>query len=219
VVITKLRLAVLLSGRGSNLLALINACREPGFPAKIVHVISNKHDVQGLTYAREAGIQTTVLDHRTYVSREEFDAAVTEVLENAQTELICLAGFMRILTEGFIERWNNRLLNIHPSLLPAFKGLNAQQQALDAGVKLAGCSVHFVRSCVDEGPIIAQAAVPVLENDDVKTLSARILALEHRLYPLVIQLIAEGGMKVVGERAVINNSYAPVGALSNPSHD
>lgn len=214
-----LRLAVLFSGRGSNLLALIDACREPGFPAVIVHVISNNHDAQGLTHAREAGIQTTVLDHRTYVSREEFDAAVTEVLENAQAEVICLAGFMRILTEGFIERWHNRLLNIHPSLLPAFKGLDAQQQALDAGVKLAGCSVHFVRPCVDEGPIIAQAAVPVLENDDIKTLSARILALEHRLYPRVIRLIAEGRVKVVDGRAVINNSYAPKGALSNPSHD
>jgi phosphoribosylglycinamide formyltransferase-1 len=214
-----LRLAVLFSGRGSNLLALIDACREPGFPAVIVHVISNNHDAQGLTHAREAGIQTTVLDHRIYVSREEFDAAVTEVLENAQAELICLAGFMRILTEGFIERWHNRLLNIHPSLLPAFKGLDAQQQALDAGVKLAGCSVHFVRPCVDDGPIIAQAAVPVLENDDIKTLSARILAVEHRLYPRVIRLIAEGRVKVVDGRAVINNSYSPKGALSNPSHD
>tara|TARA_Y100000588_G_scaffold192747_1_gene206743 strand:- start:56 stop:703 length:648 start_codon:yes stop_codon:yes gene_type:complete len=214
-----LRLAVLFSGRGSNLLALIDACREPGFPAVIVHVISNNHDAQGLTHAREAGIQTTVLDHRTYVSREEFDAAVTEVLENAQAEVICLAGFMRILTEGFIERWYNRLLNIHPSLLPAFKGLDAQQQALDAGVKLAGCSVHFVRPCVDEGPIIAQAAVPVLKNDDIKTLSARILAVEHRLYPRVIRLIAEGRVKVVDGHAVINNSYSPKGALSNPSHD
>ena len=214
-----LRLAILLSGRGSNLLALINACREPGFPAKIVHVISNNHDAQGLSHAREAGIQTTVLDHRTYLSREEFDASLTEVLENAQAELICLAGFMRILTEGFIQRWNNRLLNIHPSLLPAFKGLDAQQQALDAGVKLAGCSVHFVRSCVDEGPIIAQAAVPVLENDDVKTLSARILALEHRLYPRVIRLIAEGGVNVVEERAFINESQTTTGALSNPSQD
>ncbi|MBI10093.1 MAG: phosphoribosylglycinamide formyltransferase [Rhodospirillaceae bacterium] len=214
-----LRLAVLFSGRGSNLLALIDACREPGFPAVIVHVISNNHDAQGLTHAREAGIQTTVLDHRTYVSREEFDAAVTEVLENAQAEVICLAGFMRILTEGFIERWYNRLLNIHPSLLPAFKGLDAQQQALDAGVKLAGCSVHFVRPCVDEGPIIAQAAVPVLKNDDIKTLSARILAVEHRLYPRVIRLIAEGRVKVVDGRAVINNSDAPKGALFNPSHD
>ena len=144
---------------------------------------------------------------------------MTEVLENAQAEVICLAGFMRILTEGFIERWNNRLLNIHPSLLPAFKGLDAQQQALDAGVKLAGCSVHFVRPCVDEGPIIAQAAVSVLENDDIKTLSARILAVEHRLYPRVIRLIAEGRVKVVDGRAVINNSYSPKGALSNPSHD
>ena len=214
-----LRLAVLFSGRGSNLLALIDACREPGFPAVIVHVISNNHDAQGLTHAREAGIQTTVLDHRTYVSREEFDAAVTEVLENAQAEVICLAGFMRILTEGFIERWYNRLLNIHPSLLPAFKGLDAQQQALDAGVKLAGCSVHFVRPCVDEGPIIAQAAVPVLKNDDIETLSARILAVEHRLYPRVIRLIAEGRVKVVDGHAVINNSYSPKGALSNPSHD
>ena len=212
-----LRVAVLLSGRGSNLQALIDACREPGFPAEIVHVISNKPDVQGLSRAQEAGIETTVVNHRDYESREAFDTAFTTVLEAAGAELVCLAGFMRILTEGLVKRWEDRLLNIHPSLLPSFKGLDAQQQALDAGVKLAGCSVHFVRSGVDEGPIIAQAAVPVMEDDDVTALSARILSLEHRLYPRVVRLIAEGRVAVIDERTTIDGSVAPTGALSNPS--
>lgn len=214
-----LRVAVLLSGRGSNLQALIDACGAPGFPAEIIHVISNNPDAVGLLRAQDAGIGTSVLNHREYETREAFDTEVTRVLEDANAELVCLAGFMRILTEGFVSHWTDRLLNIHPSLLPSFKGLDAQQQALDAGVKLAGCSVHFVRPGVDEGPIIAQAAVPVLDDDDAKALSARILALEHRLYPRVVRLIAEGRVTVVDERVTISDSQALTGALSNPSRD
>ena len=146
-----LRVAVLLSGRGSNLQALIDACGAPGFPAEIIHVISNNPDAVGLLRAQDAGIGTSVLNHREYETREAFDTEVTRVLEDANAEMVCLAGFMRILTEGFVSHWTDRLLNIHPSLLPSFKGLDAQQQALDAGVKLAGCSVHFVRPGVDEG--------------------------------------------------------------------
>jgi len=214
-----LRVAVLLSGRGSNLQALIDACGAPDFPAEIIHVISNNPDAVGLLRAQDAGIGTSVLNHREYETREAFDTEVTRVLEDANAELVCLAGFMRILTEGFVSHWTDRLLNIHPSLLPSFKGLDAQQQALDAGAKLAGCSVHFVRPGVDEGPIIAQAAVPVLDDDDAKALSARILALEHRLYPRVVRLIAEGRVTVVDERVTISDSQALTGALSNPSRD
>ena len=214
-----LRVAVLLSGRGSNLQALIDASGAPDFPAEIIHVLSNNPDAVGLLRAQDAGIGTSVLNHREYETREAFDTEVTRVLEDANAELVCLAGFMRILTEGFVSHWTDRLLNIHPSLLPSFKGLDAQQQALDAGVKLAGCSVHFVRPGVDEGPIIAQAAVPVLDNDDAKALSARILALEHRLYPRVVRLIAEGRVTVVDERVTISDSQALTGALSNPSRD
>lgn len=214
-----LRVAVLLSGRGSNLQALIDASGAPDFPAEIIHVLSNNPDAVGLLRAQDAGIGTSVLNHREYETREAFDTEVTRVLEDANAELVCLAGFMRILTEGFVSHWTDRLLNIHPSLLPSFKGLDAQQQALDAGVKLAGCSVHFVRPGVDEGPIIAQAAVPVLDDDVAKALSARILALEHRLYPRVVRLIAEGRVTVVDERVTISDSQAPTGALSNPSRD
>ena len=214
-----LRVAVLLSGRGSNLQALIDACRDPDFPATIVSVISNNPHAQGLARAQKAGIATTVINHRSYESRETFDAAITNDLDEARAELVCLAGFMRILTKRFVNRWRNRLLNIHPSLLPSFKGLDAQQQALDAGVKLAGCRVHFVRSGLDDGPIIAQAAVPVLDNDDVKALSTRILALEHSLYPRVVRLIAEGRVAVVNERAIIDGNLHSSSNMSNPSQD
>ena len=214
-----LRVAVLLSGRGSNLQALIDACRDPDFPATIVSVISNNPHAQGLARAQKAGIATTVVNHRSYESRETFDAAITNDLDEARAELVCLAGFMRILTKSFVDTWRNRLLNIHPSLLPAFKGLDAQQQALDAGVKLTGCSVHFVRTGLDDGPIIAQAAVPVLDNDDVKALSTRILALEHSLYPRVVRLIAEGRVAIVNERATIDGKHHSSSTISNPSQD
>ena len=201
-----MRVAVLLSGRGSNLKALIESCGARGHPATIVNAISNNPDAPGLRYAADAGIASTVVDHRDFESRDAFDAALNGALEVCEAELVCLAGFMRILTTRFVDAWKDRLLNIHPSLLPSFKGLNAQQQALDAGVKLAGCSVHFVRPGVDEGPIVAQAVVPVLPKDDADALSARILAQEHILYPMAIRLIAEGRVTVVDERVHIDDA-------------
>ncbi len=214
-----LRVAVLLSGRGSNLQALIDASQAQDYPVEIVHVVSNSPDAPGLTRAQEAGIATTVLNHREFASREAFDEAVNAVLIGCRAELVCLAGFMRILTEGFVDAWKDRLLNIHPSLLPAFKGLDAQQQAIDAGAKLAGCSVHFVRLGMDEGPIIAQAAVPVLAEDDAESLSARILIEEHRVYPMVVRLIAEGRVTVSRERVLIDGANATSGVMSNPAVD
>lgn len=214
-----LRIAVLLSGRGSNLQALTDACQKTDFPAEIVHVISNVPGAKGLRRARDAGIATTVLDHREFASRDAFDTAVTNVLTEAGAELVCLAGFMRILTERFVETWKDRLVNIHPSLLPSFKGLDAQQQALDAGVKLAGCSVHFVRLGMDEGPIIAQTAVPVLDGDDVDALSARILTEEHKLYPKAVRWIAEKRVTISSERVLIaGDTGAPV-ISSHPNGD
>lgn len=214
-----LRVAVLLSGRGSNLQALIDASRKPDFPAEIVHVISNVPDAKGLLRAQDAGIATTTLNHREFATRDAFDTAATDVLKAADAELVCLAGFMRILTEAFVETWKDRLINIHPSLLPSFKGLDAQQQALDAGVKLAGCSVHFVRPGMDEGPIIAQTAVPVLEGDDEDALSARILTEEHKLYPEVVRWIAEKRVTITNEHVLIANDAGMPTVSSAPARD
>lgn len=211
-----LRVAVLLSGRGSNLQALIDAAESTDFPARIVHVISNVATAQGLQRAQGAGIATTVIEHRDYADRETFDRAVSDTLQACDAELVCLAGFMRILSAGFVETWKDRLINIHPSLLPSFKGLDAQQQALDAGAKLAGCTVHFVRPGMDEGPIVAQAAVPVLPDDDADALSGRILRQEHRIYPMAVRLIAEGRVTVRNELVHIDKIERNDGALANP---
>ena len=194
----KKRLGVLISGGGSNLQALIDACHAADFPAEIVLVISNKADAFGLERAQKAGIATKVLNHRDYADRVAFDRALTASLQDAGVDLVCLAGFLRLVTPEFVESWHNRLINIHPSLLPSFKGLHAPAQALAAGVKIAGCTVHFVRAEMDSGPIIAQAAVPVLAHDTADTLAARILTQEHLLYPLAVKLWAEG--KLVWEQ-------------------
>jgi phosphoribosylglycinamide formyltransferase-1 len=207
--------AVLVSGRGSNLQALLDACAAPGFPAEIVRVISNRADAGALERARAAGIATAVVPHRAYPDRARFDAALDAELRQADAELVCLAGFMRLLTEGFVAAWRDRLVNIHPALLPAFKGLDAHERALAAGVKLHGCTVHFVRAAMDEGPIIVQAAVPVLRDDTAATLAARVLAAEHRAYPLALRLLAEGRVRVEGERAIVD-APGPGGTLLNP---
>lgn len=199
----RLKTGVLISGRGSNLKALIDACRDPAFPAEIVTVISNKADAAGLAFARDAGIATASLDQRTFADRAAFDLAIHERLAAANVELVCLAGYMRLLSDGFIERWHDRIINIHPSLLPAFRGLNAHAQALAAGVKIAGCTVHVVRPDVDSGPIIAQAAVPVLPGDTAETLADRMLVAEHRLYPLALRLWGEGRVRIDGDRTII----------------
>jgi phosphoribosylglycinamide formyltransferase-1 len=198
-----LKVAVLVSGRGSNLQALIDICADPAFPAEIVTVISNIPDVYGLERAQTAGIATDVVNHRDFENRESFETALQVAISKSGAELICLAGFMRILTAGFVNRWRDRLVNIHPSLLPSFKGLHVHEQALEAGVKISGCTVHFVVPEMDAGPIIVQEAVPVLPGDDADALAARILEAEHRCYPHALRLIAEGRAEVVGERVEI----------------
>jgi phosphoribosylglycinamide formyltransferase-1 len=194
------RIGVLISGRGTNLQSLIEACRAPDHPAEIVTVISNRPDAFGLERARKAGLPALTIDHKTYRSRGAFDADLDRALRDAGVESICSAGFMRILTDGFVEAWRDRQLNIHPSLLPAFRGLNPQEQALKAGVRVSGATVHFVRAEMDTGPIVAQAAVPVLPDDTVDTLSERILEAEHRLYPHALRLVASGLAWVEGEQ-------------------
>jgi phosphoribosylglycinamide formyltransferase-1 len=186
------RVAILISGRGSNMAALIDAARQPDYPAEIALVLSNKADAGGLVTARDAGIATAVVSHRDYTSREDFDAALNARLEKNGIELVCLAGFMRVLTPVFVDHWAGRAINIHPSLLPALPGLHTHERALEMGLKEHGCTVHFVELGVDSGPIIAQARVPVIEGDTPDTLSARVLEAEHRLYPAALAKIARG---------------------------
>ncbi len=191
-----LKVAVLISGRGSNLQALLDACADPAYPARIVRVISNVAGAFGLERARAAGVETQVIRHKEYDSREAFDAALDQAIRASGADVVCLAGFMRLLTPGFTAAWQGRLVNIHPSLLPSFKGLHTHQRALEAGVKLHGCTVHLVTPDLDGGPILAQAAVPVLPGDDEDSLAARVLEQEHRLYPLALRLLAEGRVRV-----------------------
>ncbi len=186
------RIGVLLSGRGSNLAALLAACRDGRIPSPISMVVSNVPDAPGLDHARKAEVPFQVVDHRQSSTREEHDRKVAEILEGAGITLICLAGYMRLLSPWFVKRFPDRILNIHPSLLPAFPGLHAQRQALRHGVKITGCTVHLVDEHLDAGPIILQSAVPVQDNDDEQTLSARILKQEHILYPKALSLVCEG---------------------------
>lgn len=214
----RLRLGVLISGRGSNLQALIDHFCVAGAPAEIVIVISNKADAAGLTRAEAAGLPTLVIDHRQFEDRAAFDAALDAALTDAGVELVCLAGFMRLLTTEFVESWRDRMINIHPSLLPSFKGLHTHARAIEAGVRIVGCTVHYVRPEMDEGPILVQAAVPVLDDDDEDSLSARVLAAEHRCYPAAIRLIAAGRVRIEGARAIITSSgEMPPATLFNPA--
>jgi phosphoribosylglycinamide formyltransferase-1 len=203
-----LALGVLISGRGSNLKALLDACAAPDFPAKIALVISNKANAAGLDYARAAGIPAEVIEHRAFADRAAFDAALDARLRAHGVDLVCLAGFMRLLSEGFVAGWHDRLINIHPSLLPAFPGIDVQQRAIDAGVRFSGCTVHFVRAAMDDGPIIIQAAVPVLPEDDADRLAARILEAEHVCYPLAVRWLAEGRLAVEGNRVRLRGAVA-----------
>ena len=191
----KIKVAVLISGNGTNLQALIDACIEPSYPAEIVLVISNKANAKGILRAREAGIKTRIVDHTNYSSREEFDTELSMILSNSKCELVCLAGFMRILSESFVNTWPNSILNIHPSLLPSFPGTKTHERALEAGVKVSGCTLHFVTAELDAGPIIGQAVVPVLDNDTPKTLANRVLIEEHKLYALGLELVANKMLK------------------------
>jgi len=198
---TKKRVAVLISGRGSNMVALIEAARGKDYPAEIALVLSNQPDAAGLTRARDAGIATAVVGHRRFgADRAAFERALDDELGKYRIELICLAGFMRLLTPWFIGRWRGRILNIHPALLPQFKGLHTHRRALDAGVNQHGATVHFVVEETDGGPIVLQQSVPVLEGDTEETLAARVLAIEHRIYPEALRLVAEGSAKFAGAR-------------------
>jgi phosphoribosylglycinamide formyltransferase-1 len=200
--VTRKHVGVLISGQGSNLQALIEACRPPTYPAKIVLVVSNVPSAQGLLRAEAGLIPTLTINHKDFASREDFDAALDEALREAGVELLCNAGFMRLHTEDFVRRWWNRHLNIHPSLLPAFKGLHSHARVLNEGVAITGCTVHFVRPVMDCGPIVAQAAVPVLPGDTPDSLAARVLQAEHRLYPHALHLVASGAVRVEGEFVV-----------------
>ena len=216
---TKLQLGVLISGRGSNLQALIDACTETDYPAEIVIVISNRADAKGLDRARAADIPTRVIEHTAYGDRESFDRDVDAALQTAGAQLICLAGFMRILSAWFVGQWPDRVVNIHPSLLPAFKGTKSHAQALAAGVKISGCTVHFVSPEMDAGPIILQAAVPVLADDDEDSLAARVLTAEHQCYPRAVRLIAENRVIVEDGRVIVTDGATAAGPLFNPPAD
>jgi phosphoribosylglycinamide formyltransferase-1 len=208
----------LVSGGGTNLQALIDAASDPGFPAEIVLVISNRPDAGALDRADKAGIATRVIRHGDYDGRAPFDAALDEALRAANCDIVCTAGFMRILTAGFVEGWRGRMINIHPSLLPAFPGLNTHQRALDASARIAGCTAHLVIPDLDAGPILAQAAVPILAGDTADSLAARVLTQEHRIYPLALRMVAEGRVRVEDGRAIISEQPTPGGdVLINPS--
>ena len=213
---TRKRVGVLISGRGSNLQALIDACKAPDYPARIELVISNVPSVQGLLRAEAALIPTLTIDHRSFPSREAFDDVLDAALKEAGVEILCNAGFLRLHTSGFVERWRNRHLNIHPSLLPAFRGLHSHERVIAAGCKISGCTVHFVRAEMDEGPIVAQAAVPVLDGDTPETLAARVLEAEHRLYPHALALVASGAVSIQGECVIDGNDQAQVALFSPP---
>jgi phosphoribosylglycinamide formyltransferase 1 len=193
----KKRVAVLISGRGSNMTALIEAAKAQDYPAEIVLVVSNRPDALGLVRAREAGIATALVDHATFgKDREAFEHALDAELAGKQIEIVCLAGFLRLLTPWFVNRWNGRMINIHPALLPQFKGLDTHRRALEAGVEEHGATVHFVSVGMDEGPVIVQRSVPVLKSDTEATLAARVLDVEHQIYPQALRLVAEGRVRL-----------------------
>jgi phosphoribosylglycinamide formyltransferase-1 len=212
------RVAVLISGRGSNMAALIEAAEHPAYPAEIVLVISNRPDAPGLAKASAADIPTLVLESAAYKKgREAFDEVLDQALKEHKIDLVCLAGFMRLLSPWFVERWHGRILNIHPALLPAFQGLHTHERALAAGIKIHGATVHFVVAEMDAGPIIAQVAVAVAENDTADTLAERVLACEHQIYPMALQLVAEGRVKLIENRCTIDGAGHVSTCLVSPS--
>ena len=210
-------LGILISGRGSNLQAIIDAIASGTLETRIAVVISNRPDAQGLERARRAGIETLVMSHKGWPSREVYDRALVTALQERGVGLVCLAGFMRLLSPVFIEAFPNGVLNIHPSLLPAFPGVDAQHQAWEHGVKVSGATVHLVTPELDGGPIVAQTTVPVLDGDDGDTLSARILAEEHRLYPEAIRIVLDGGWRIEGRRFVREGTITPTSGVAGPS--
>jgi phosphoribosylglycinamide formyltransferase-1 len=211
------RVAVLISGRGSNMASLIEAAKERSYPAEIALVVSNRPEAPGLARAAAQAIPTAVVDHRPHgKDRAAFERVLQAVLDEHRVELVCLGGFMRLLTPAFVLHWQGRMLNIHPALLPSFAGLDPHGQALKAGVKISGATVHFVVPEADAGPIIAQAAVPVRDDDTAETLAARVLKVEHRVYPLALRLLAEGRVKMIGGRCLIEGTHPAEGALIVP---
>jgi phosphoribosylglycinamide formyltransferase-1 len=214
----KRRVAILISGRGSNMAALIQAAAAEDFPAEIVVVISNRADAGGLARARDGGIATLTIESRPFgKDRAAFEAALQSALDQHQIDLICLGGFMRLLTAEFVQRWYGRMLNIHPSLLPSFPGLEPQAQALRAGVKISGATVHFVIPETDAGPIVMQGAVAVFDDDTPDTLAARILETEHRIYPAALRLVASDKIRLEGDLCRTVGSAGPGGALISPA--
>lgn len=198
------QIVILVSGRGTNMTALIQAAMDPAYPAGIRRVVCNRPQARAIEAARAAGIEVSVIDHKEFDGREAHEAAIAAVIDAERPDLICLAGYMRIMTAGFVRRYAGRMLNIHPSLLPAFPGLDTHERAIAAGVRIHGASVHFVSEEVDQGPIVAQAAVPVLTEDDVETLAARVLAAENRLYPHALALVAGGAVRMSSGRVMFN---------------
>lgn len=214
------RVAVLISGRGSNMAALIEAAKDKSYPTEIVLVLSNRPDAGGLATARDAGIATEVIDHTQFgKDRAAFDRAMHAVLETHRIDIICLAGFMRLLSPDFVGHWQSRMLNIHPALLPAFKGLDTHKRALEAGAKVHGATVHFVVPEMDAGPIVMQGAVAVRAGDTEQSLAARVLAVEHRIYPLALKLVAENRVRVAGERCLIDGVPVPGAAQVLPADE
>ncbi|OXC75070.1 phosphoribosylglycinamide formyltransferase [Caballeronia sordidicola] len=197
------KIVILISGRGTNMETVVRACARDGWQAVVAAVISNRPDAAGLAFAAENGIPATVVDHRGFTTREAFDQALARAIDDFEPDLVMLAGFMRVLTDAFVERYAGRMINIHPSLLPCFPGLKTHQQALDAGVRVHGASVHFVTPTLDHGPIVAQAAVPVVAGDDAATLASRVLAVEHIIYPRAVRWFVEGRLAIDGERVVL----------------
>ncbi|ARQ03204.1 phosphoribosylglycinamide formyltransferase [Pseudorhodoplanes sinuspersici] len=211
------RVAILISGRGSNMSALIDAAKDRAYPAEIVLVVSNRPDAGGLQRATENGIATAVVDHKTYgKNREGFEQALQSVLEQHHIDIVCLAGFMRLLTSWFVSRWTGRMLNIHPALLPAFKGLDTHRRAIEARAEHHGATVHFVVPEMDSGPTIAQGTVPVLPDDTEDDLAKRVLAIEHRIYPLALKLVAAGRVRVEGDHCVIDGDISAEDAALLP---
>lgn len=212
------RVAILMSGRGSNMAALVEAARAPGFPAEIAAIISNKANAAGLVDARASGIPVDLIESKPFgANRAAFEAKLQAALDERGVDLICLAGFMRLFTPDFVNAWQGRMLNVHPSLLPAFKGLDPHGQALKAGVRLAGATVHFVTPDMDAGPIVMQGAVQVAENDTVDTLAARVLDIEHRIYPAALKLVAGGQVRIDGDRCIIDGTKATDATLVAPA--
>ncbi len=203
--IKKLPIAVLISGSGTNLQSIIDNCNNPNFPAEIKIVISNESDAYGLIRAQKAKISTAIIDHKKFKTRKDFEDGLIKVLKDQKIKLVCLAGFMRVLTPHFLKTFSNQVINIHPALLPSFPGVDAQRQAFDYGVKVSGCTVHFVDEGTDTGPIIVQRTVPVLENDTAKTLKERILKEEHTIYPEVIRWYATDRLEIVGRKVRIKH--------------